>query len=225
MHRAEMGLADAYENASKVMVENMPVSRRWRRGSQPLSASASRNGAAGDGAAHLAVVTLGVDDLGPRLRLLPGDGGSCATTSSPMASPSSRWAVLILALVARARSSPATQACSPAASGAAKGPGIPKASCRATFSGVALAYNTLSEVEVHQVMEQVEKAGRPSGQARPARLLGRRPGAISRTPKANLWEVAHNPDFPIRRRRPHLAAGLRLDWAPRFRHRKDNEPR
>lgn len=63
-------------------------------------------------------------------------------------------------------------------------------------SRVYLAYNTRSDAEVDQVIEEVRKAG--------GRVV-KEPGkafwggwyAYFADPEDNLWEVAHNPDFPI----------------------------
>ena len=64
------------------------------------------------------------------------------------------------------------------------------------FSGIALAYNTRSEAEVDAVLAAAEKAGgrivRPAGRA----FWGGRTGYFADT-EGHLWEVAHNPDFPI----------------------------
>ncbi|WP_163269703.1 VOC family protein [Chelativorans alearense] len=64
------------------------------------------------------------------------------------------------------------------------------------FSGVALAYNTRSEAEVGLMLERVEKAG--GRIVKPARraFFGGMQGYFEDT-EGNLWEVAHNPDFPI----------------------------
>ena len=67
---------------------------------------------------------------------------------------------------------------------------------RAGFSGVALAHNTRSEDEVVAVLEQAGKAGglvlKPAARA----FWGGVQGYFEDT-EGNLWEVAHNPDFPI----------------------------
>jgi uncharacterized protein len=64
------------------------------------------------------------------------------------------------------------------------------------FSGVALAYNTRSEIEVFGVLERAEKAGgrvlKQAGRA----IFGGMQGYFEDT-EGNLWEVAHNPDFPL----------------------------
>ncbi len=67
---------------------------------------------------------------------------------------------------------------------------------RPAFSGVALAYNTRSEAEVAQVLARAEKAGgrvlKQAGRA----FFGGMQGYFEDT-EGNLWEVAHNPGFPI----------------------------
>ena len=64
------------------------------------------------------------------------------------------------------------------------------------FSGVALAYNTRSEDEVAEVLATAKGAGgrvlKPAGRA----VWGGMQGYFEDT-EGNLWEVAHNPDFPI----------------------------
>jgi len=66
----------------------------------------------------------------------------------------------------------------------------------AGLSGIALAYNTRSEAEVDAVLEQAVEAGgtivRPAGRA----FWGGRTGYFADT-EGHLWEVAHNPAFPI----------------------------
>ena len=64
------------------------------------------------------------------------------------------------------------------------------------FSGVALAYNTRTEDEVAAVIEAARNAGgrvlKPAARA----FWGGVQGYFEDT-EGNLWEVAHNPDFPI----------------------------
>ncbi len=64
------------------------------------------------------------------------------------------------------------------------------------FSGIALAYNTRSEMEVDAVLDAAAKAGgrivREAGKA----FWGGRTGYFA-DPDGHLWEVAHNPGFPI----------------------------
>jgi len=63
-------------------------------------------------------------------------------------------------------------------------------------SRVYLAYNTRSEAEVGDVLAQAEQAGgrivKPAGRA----FWGGWYGYFA-DPEGNLWEVAHNPDFPL----------------------------
>ncbi|MBA3446153.1 MAG: VOC family protein [Pseudaminobacter sp.] len=64
------------------------------------------------------------------------------------------------------------------------------------LSRVYLAYNTRSDAEVDEVLAQAEKAGgRVVKQAQRA-FWGGWYGYFADT-EGNLWEVAHNPDFPI----------------------------
>lgn len=63
-------------------------------------------------------------------------------------------------------------------------------------SKVYLAYNTRSDAEVDAVLAEAEQAGgsivKPAGRA----FWGGWYGYFA-DPEGNLWEVAHNPDFPI----------------------------
>jgi catechol 2,3-dioxygenase-like lactoylglutathione lyase family enzyme len=63
-------------------------------------------------------------------------------------------------------------------------------------SRVYLAYNTRSDAEVDQVLAEAERAGgsivKPAGRA----FWGGWYGYFA-DPEDNLWEVAHNPQFPI----------------------------
>jgi catechol 2,3-dioxygenase-like lactoylglutathione lyase family enzyme len=63
-------------------------------------------------------------------------------------------------------------------------------------SRVYLAYNTRSDAEVDEVLAQAEKSGgrvvKPAGRA----FWGGWYGYFADT-EGHLWEVAHNPDFPI----------------------------
>ena len=63
-------------------------------------------------------------------------------------------------------------------------------------SRVYLAYNTRSDAEVDEVLAEAGQAGgsivKPAGRA----FWGGWYGYFA-DPEGNLWEVAHNPDFPI----------------------------
>jgi catechol 2,3-dioxygenase-like lactoylglutathione lyase family enzyme len=75
---------------------------------------------------------------------------------------------------------------------------VPQAAAQAAreIPGVALAYNTRSEAEVAEVLAMAEKAGgrilKPAARA----FWGGVQGYFYDT-EGNLWEVAHNPDFPL----------------------------
>jgi catechol 2,3-dioxygenase-like lactoylglutathione lyase family enzyme len=64
------------------------------------------------------------------------------------------------------------------------------------ISRVYLAYNTRSDAEVDEVLAKAERSGgrivKPSGRA----FWGGWYGYFA-DPEGNLWEVAHNPQFPI----------------------------
>lgn len=63
-------------------------------------------------------------------------------------------------------------------------------------SGMALAYNTRSDSEVAEILDQARKAGgrvlRPAARA----FFGGMQGYFEDT-EGNLWEVAYNASFPI----------------------------
>lgn len=64
------------------------------------------------------------------------------------------------------------------------------------FSGVALAYNTRSDSEVDEVLAAAEKAGGKIVKPAQRAFWGGRSGYFADA-DGHLWEVAHNPDFPI----------------------------
>lgn len=64
------------------------------------------------------------------------------------------------------------------------------------FGGVALAYNTRSEAEVDAVVAQAEAAGAAILKP-PQRAFWGGWYAYFADPEGHVWEVAHNPDFPI----------------------------
>lgn len=63
-------------------------------------------------------------------------------------------------------------------------------------SRVYLAYNTRSDAEVDEVLATVTKAGGRIVRAAGKAFWGGWYGYFA-DPEGNLWEVAHNPDFPI----------------------------
>lgn len=70
------------------------------------------------------------------------------------------------------------------------------ASAKGAFSGVSLAYNTRSEAEVDEVLAKAEQAGGRVVKPAQRAFWGGWYGYFSDT-EGHLWEVAHNPDFPI----------------------------
>jgi len=67
---------------------------------------------------------------------------------------------------------------------------------REDHAPVALAYNTRSEQEVAEVLDMAERAGGRIVKAAHKAFWGGMQGYFADT-EGNLWEVAHNPDFPI----------------------------
>lgn len=63
-------------------------------------------------------------------------------------------------------------------------------------SRVYLAYNTRSDAEVGQVLAQAEEAGGRIVKAAGPAFWGGWYGYFA-DPEGNLWEVAHNPNFPL----------------------------
>ncbi len=64
------------------------------------------------------------------------------------------------------------------------------------FRGTALAYNTRSEDEVAQVIDMAKSAGGRVVKPAQRAFWGGWYGYFEDT-EGNLWEVAHNPDFPL----------------------------
>lgn len=75
----------------------------------------------------------------------------------------------------------------------ARDAGLPSARAGA---GMALAYNTRTEEEVADVLAAAERAGGRIVKAAHRAFWGGTQGYFEDT-DGNLWEVAHNPDFPI----------------------------
>ena len=67
---------------------------------------------------------------------------------------------------------------------------------RAGFSGIALAYNARSRADVDNVLVEVERAGGSVMKPAQAASWGGYSGYFA-DPDGHLWEVAHNPYFPI----------------------------
>lgn len=67
---------------------------------------------------------------------------------------------------------------------------------RGGFSGVSLAYNTRTEAEVDEVLDKAERSGGRIVKPAQRAFWGGWYGYFADT-EGHLWEVAHNPDFPI----------------------------
>jgi uncharacterized protein len=66
----------------------------------------------------------------------------------------------------------------------------------ATFSGIVLAHNVRSNDEVDAVMAEAEAAGATITRAPAATFYGGYAEAFC-DPDGHVWEVAHNPGFPL----------------------------
>ena len=64
------------------------------------------------------------------------------------------------------------------------------------FRGMALAYNTRSDEEVGEVLAEAERAGGRVVKPAQRAFWGGWYGYFEDT-EGNLWEVAHNPGFPL----------------------------
>lgn len=127
---------------------------------------------------RVSIVTLGVDDLDRAVRFYEAmglkrhEGITDGVAFYQMGG-------IILALFPRAE--------------LAKDAGV---ALSAGFAAVALAYNTRAEAEVDEVLALAVEAGgtivRPASRA----FWGGRTGYFADT-EGHLWEVAHNPAFPI----------------------------
>ena len=89
------------------------------------------------------------------------------------------------------------------AQGARKDAGVSSATAP---QRVYLAYNTRSEAEVDEVLAAAEKAGGRIVKPAQRAFWGGWYGYFA-DPEGHLWEVAHNPDFPIDAEGQYLAAG------------------
>ena len=66
----------------------------------------------------------------------------------------------------------------------------------AGFSGIALAYNARNRTDVDDVLAEAERAGGSLVKPAQAASWGGYSGYFA-DPDGHLWEVAHNPYFPI----------------------------
>jgi predicted lactoylglutathione lyase len=64
------------------------------------------------------------------------------------------------------------------------------------WGGITLAYNTRSDAEVDEVIEQARAAGATIGREPDKTFLGGY-SAVFIDPDGHPWEVAHNPGWPI----------------------------
>ena len=64
------------------------------------------------------------------------------------------------------------------------------------FGGIALAHNVRSEAEVDALLADVERAGGTVTRPAAATFYGGYAGCFS-DPDGHVWEVAHNPGFPL----------------------------
>jgi catechol 2,3-dioxygenase-like lactoylglutathione lyase family enzyme len=64
------------------------------------------------------------------------------------------------------------------------------------FSGIALAHNVRTEAEVEQVLAEAAAAGGRIVKPAKRAFWGGYSGYFA-DPDGHLWEVAHNPDFPL----------------------------
>ena len=65
-----------------------------------------------------------------------------------------------------------------------------------TFGGIALAHNVRSADEVDALLRQAEAAGATVTREPAATFYGGYAGCF-RDPDGHVWEVAHNPGFPL----------------------------
>lgn len=128
---------------------------------------------------RISIVTLGVEDLGRAVRFyesmgLKRHGGITDNVAFFQMGGS------ILALWPRAE--------------LAKDAGVSETGFG--FRAAALAYNTRSEAEVDEVLARAEGAGGRVAKPAQRAFWGGWYGYFS-DPEGHLWEVAHNPAFPI----------------------------
>jgi uncharacterized protein len=67
---------------------------------------------------------------------------------------------------------------------------------RSTFGGIALAHNVRSAEEVDDVLRQAAAAGAIITRPAATTFYGGYAGCFQ-DPEGHLWEVAHNPGFPL----------------------------
>jgi catechol 2,3-dioxygenase-like lactoylglutathione lyase family enzyme len=128
---------------------------------------------------RLTLVTLGVTDVGRARKFYETMGFVASGPSSESVAFFSAGGVVLALFGRRDLAEDATVADS--ASG---------------FSGVALAHNVRSEAEVEQVLTEAVAAGGRIVKSAKRAFWGGYSGYFA-DPDGHLWEVAHNPGFPL----------------------------
>ena len=67
---------------------------------------------------------------------------------------------------------------------------------RGGFGGVALAHNVRTQAEVDQIIDAAQRAGAAVTRPPAATFYGGYAGCFT-DPDGHVWEIAHNPGFPI----------------------------
>lgn len=130
---------------------------------------------------RLSLVTLGVDDLAA-VRQFYGRLGWRESAASNDSVAFYQLGGVALGLFSRA-----------ALAGEA---GVPDSAERATFGGVALAYNVREKADVDAVLDEAKSAGGRLLGAGEERFWGGYSGYFA-DPAGHVWEVAWNPFFPL----------------------------
>ncbi|MCO6387963.1 VOC family protein [Aliihoeflea sp. 40Bstr573] len=128
---------------------------------------------------RISIVTLGVDDLDRAVRFYEGMGLE-AGMKVPRDVAFFQMGGTLLALWPREK--------------LAADAGVENS--RPGFSGAALAYNTRADAEVSEVLSAAEQAGGRIVKPAQRAFWGGWYGYFADT-EGHLWEVAHNPAFPI----------------------------
>ena len=192
-----MPLAEAYDYAAGVMVENM-MHATPRKASAPSSRSGRPTGPtqlSGIVEPRLTLMTLGVNDVPARARILRSAGFRGVAGRATTASPSTRRAA----------------SCS-RCSGARPRRGCDGRRQRAGSPASRLPTTCRSEAEVEAVLAEAAAAGGRIVKPAKRAFWGGYSGYFA-DPDGHLWEVAHNPDFPLDAEGTAAAAEVRTDPA------------
>lgn len=133
--------------------------------------------------AHISLVTLGVSDVSRAARFYEALG----FTRKLRAAPESEVAFFDAGPVALSLY---------VISGVAKDAGFPPETKAPAFRGGSVAWNCESEADVDAVMALAAKAGGKTLVAAKRADWGGYHGHFA-DPEGNIWEVAHNPQFPL----------------------------